>query len=882
MKNKNYCQKIAIALCFALALLLTVAVAGICLPLTAQAENAVVGTAESITIGYDDVSGKNSELFYPLNPGLTEVPGTFDPDIEAYHTLGYSGSGKPMENQSDCIVFGGGTKDWKDFVLTFDMNAYLKGGYTVFRIWFRVWDNRDWLGDYVDFSITDDQTVETISFGTLYRGPDDAVGTKTVLSSVSSAQGFIHNKGRRQTVRLAVKGACASLYIDGANVLNTDSLDTTHVGHFEFEFWDAGATICFPMSISTDVSASDLTYDVLANDTAIANPAPIYTYINSVKTWNSIQLNSPSAAIAYFNDEGNLVTREGTHIGTRNFTGVYETLKSYGIVTCFYLSDSTQGELLANALAKMDRDYVMVFSNDSIVLRRIKTLFPDVICAYDASGDQASLSAVRTAVNTGGARVALLSQSQATKSFVDGLQAMGISVIAEADVANDITDIYTVILSGANGVVGEVSAIMNIYTAFSTATLVRSPDLIAYRGACDTPNTVEGATAAVKSGYNAVEADIFLTKDGKIVVSGSYLLGTFAEGNGNIEDMTEAEVTAKHVYSSDGTLSEHTVPALENYLAAIKNENAVLYLQINPSSYTTYENEASYLSALKTALKPLIEEYGMQDRIVFLTFYQSIAANFSADDDFSAYTVGLTFSAAAHVLANGDYSAVSGSINRYNATMFVDYGSLSGQVNLLYQMARRGVLVNAWDYNSETVDALCGDYLAGYDALVTDNASALSGALKDVSSDRSEYYLNDGAAEIVLSATDYKGTALSPEGVGYLVIEGNVTLEKTENGYRATALGGEDDAYVVFYGEDSLNGKTYRVYTQPVKIGLNDNEPGGDAANGTDGTDGDHHKGGLSGGAIAGIVIGCVAAVAIVATVTVILIKRKSTRGGNQ
>lgn len=878
MKIKDHCRKIAAALCFALALLLAAAVTGVFLPLTAQAKDAVVGTAESISVGYEDVSGGDSELFYPLNPGLTEVPGTFDPDIEAYHTLGYSGSGKPLENQSDCIVFGGGTTDWRDFVLTFDLGAYLKGGYTVFRIWFRVWDNRDWLGDYVDFTITDDQTVETVSFGTLYRGENDATGTKTVLASASSAQGFIHNRGRRQTVKLAVKGSCASLYIDGANVLNTDCLDTTHIGHFEFEFWDAGATIYFPMSISTDVAASDLTYDVLANDTAIANPAPVYTYINSVKTWNSIQLNSPSAAIAYFNDEGRLVSREGTGIGTRDFTAVYETLKSYGIVTCFYVADTAQAELLCGALGGMDRDYVMVFSNDSAVLRSVKTLFPNVICGYDASDDQTSLSEVRKSVNTGGARIALLSQAQATKPFVDGLQSLGISVIAEADVANDTADLYSVILSGANGIVGEVSASMSVYSAFEAVTLVRSPDLIAYRGASDTPNTLEGLTAAAESGFSAVEADIFLTKDGQIVVAGSYLLGTFAEGSGSIEDMDAAEVTAKHVYSSDGTLSSQTVPTLESCFAALNRSGAVLYLQINPSSYTTYGNETAYLSAMKSALKALIAEYGMENKIVFLTFYQSIAADLCADEDFSAYTVGIMFSAAANVFSGGDYSVVSSSVNRYNAAVFADYGSLSGQANLFYQMSRRGMLINAWAYGADAATAVSADYLAGYDALATENASVLLGALKDVSADGTEYYLNGGAAEIALRMTDYKGNALTAERVGYTVIAGGVTLERTENGYRATALEGEEDAYVVFYGEYTLaEAGTYRVYTQPVKIGRN----GQAASNG--GTDGDaanegNNGEGLSVGAIVGIAIGCVAVVAVTVTAVVFVIKRKQKK----
>ena len=126
--------------------------------------------------------------------------------------------------------------------------------------------------------------------------------------------------------------------------------------------------------------------------------------------------------------------------------------------------------------------------------------------------------------------------------------------------------------------------------------------VVAHRG--DWRHAPENSVAAIKGaadmGVDMVEIDIQRTKDGGFVLMHDGIDRT-TEGKGNVADYTVEELKRFRLRRADGSLSDETIPTLEEALTACKG--AVL---------VNIDKGGDYLSEIA----PIIRKTGTEDHVV--------------------------------------------------------------------------------------------------------------------------------------------------------------------------------------------------------------------------------------------------------------------------
>ena len=127
--------------------------------------------------------------------------------------------------------------------------------------------------------------------------------------------------------------------------------------------------------------------------------------------------------------------------------------------------------------------------------------------------------------------------------------------------------------------------------------------VVAHRG--DWRHAPENSVAAIKGaadmGVDMVEIDIQRTKDGGFVLMHDGSIDRTTEGKGNVADYTVEELRRFRLRRADGSLSDETIPTLEEALTACKG--AVL---------VNIDKGGDYLSEIA----PIIRKTGTEDHVV--------------------------------------------------------------------------------------------------------------------------------------------------------------------------------------------------------------------------------------------------------------------------
>jgi len=147
------------------------------------------------------------------------------------------------------------------------------------------------------------------------------------------------------------------------------------------------------------------------------------------------------------------------------------------------------------------------------------------------------------------------------------------------------------------------------------------PLVIAHRGdsAHRPENTLAAIAGALELGATAVEIDVQLTRDGRVVVIHDPTLDRTTSGHGDVRELTLAEVRAVSAgYPSrfGGRWAGERVPTLAEALALLR-DRARAMVEIKTESITA--DETGGLEALTAAE---IRRAGMADRVALISFDQ--------------------------------------------------------------------------------------------------------------------------------------------------------------------------------------------------------------------------------------------------------------------
>lgn len=156
-----------------------------------------------------------------------------------------------------------------------------------------------------------------------------------------------------------------------------------------------------------------------------------------------------------------------------------------------------------------------------------------------------------------------------------------------------------------------------INTAFlpdkQTTSQVNSPIIIAHRGGAmlGMENSLSCITKGIETDVDMIEIDVHLTADSQVVVCHDYTLDRTTNGTGKIGDYTLTQLRKYHLLHKDGTISDETIPTLEEVLILCKNRCPLL-LEI--------KHRKGYNDGIESICVQLVKQFQMEQQVVFQSF----------------------------------------------------------------------------------------------------------------------------------------------------------------------------------------------------------------------------------------------------------------------
>ncbi len=326
----------------------------------------------------------------------------------------------------------------------------------------------------------------------------------------------------------------------------------------------------------------------------------------------------PASAILYFDDEMNVVDKDGGILGTLD--SVYATYIEGNVMPIFYLRSQTQADgvtswfqqntAVADAFVMSESEYLV-----KSVRAQVNYIRGILDCSNTSVTDYGAL--VQTA-NSFLAGIVVLSETDATRENVEFLQARLKTVWVKAE-CNDTMDTIETLNTGVFGVItNNVLGLYETYVLYSTdiLPLSRTPFNIAHRGlASCAENSLKAVQEAYEAGATHIEVDITTTSDGYIILMHDNTLArscakktdatdTTDYSTTTISSLTWAQVQTYEIVKTGTSVActAEEIPLLTevlDYLAA-QTRDVVLVLEIKEDSTTLVDNLKTTLASYNT------------------------------------------------------------------------------------------------------------------------------------------------------------------------------------------------------------------------------------------------------------------------------------------
>ncbi len=513
--------------------------------------------------------------------------------------------------------------------------------------------------------------------------------------------------------------------------------------------------------------------------------------VTSTSVYNSFSgKEAPSNAILYLDDDLFVTAEDGLYVPFE----AAEAMCKDRIVPVFYVKTQKAATALGKRLNEDGITNCIVMSDNAELVKSVRTACPSISGAVDMrenklDDDISYLIKLRDTANTSYAKIILLG-SHATHRQIVYLQErlMTVWVEAENETVTAHCDAFT---KGANGVVSEHNdRFFKALELFETDTMFREVSIVGHRGqpATNADNSLSGAKAAVKSGADAVECDIFLTADMEFVILHSDDIAYYTGGKGSPDELTTYEV---QFFILKGTEGEH-IPKLAEFFEEFRNQDIMHTIEIK----TTYPDTV-YL------LRDLIAQCGVSHQVNIISFnLEQLKLSRKVIPEVSCGYLGTV---------NGEKGDIAATLNKYNISYHPSRGNVSAEK--AYELNNRGIGIGTWTYSSK--DTLYADILNGYASLTTDGALWAKDVVTEIVP-KENYSVKVGAE------TEFVATAKTKSGEKQIVcepivVEGDIAFQKSENGYTPTK---GSQATVILKYSQKLGEKTVYYYSPSVKLNL--------------------------------------------------------------
>jgi glycerophosphoryl diester phosphodiesterase len=367
---------------------------------------------------------------------------------------------------------------------------------------------------------------------------------------------------------------------------------------------------------------------------------------------------------------------------------------------------------------------VSVLTADESVLAYARGKQPMIRGIIDLRGvftepmTESDIAEARKLINANAVKIGLFDSKALDASSADELRSMLLTVWA-FDAAEDEASLLHAMLTGAHAVVTpSPDKVKEAYTLFAEDALTRTPSVIGHRGnPTNAPeNSISSYRIAYENGADIVETDVYLSKDGEVVVMHDSDISRTTTGTGNIESLTLAQLKEYYLWGENDkfktSFPEERIPTLREIFELMKNcEGLKLFVEIKTTK-----------PAVCQKIVDLAEEYGMSERISVISFSltQLVKMHQVAPEISCGYLLNTIQSSASDELAAAALNAVISSIVKNNITCNPAYTALT--YKFLSAANVRGITVWPWTYTASNGERFAYAFKSGFGGLTTNDA----------------------------------------------------------------------------------------------------------------------------------------------------------------
>ena len=521
----------------------------------------------------------------------------------------------------------------------------------------------------------------------------------------------------------------------------------------------------------------------------------------------------PALALYRVNAELKALDTEGKAFATME---EIFTAHDYKIIPAFYLADKATADALVQYLKAAKFYDVMVVSADPAVIKDFRTTLPQVTAVIDYTEPYKDATAlteeqcldIRRSIKINNGTVALLPAAVCDTATVQYLYNRQVNVWVKAADEPTVTEQYDALLSGAIGVVSDATdALLDIAcNKLAKNTVTRATLNIGHRGipANAPENTVEGSLFAFEQGANVIELDVYLSKDGEVVVMHDGTTGRTCNKDISLEGSTLAELKELYVnkgFENNAKYKNCRIPTLNEYLEAFKDKDCQLFIEIKSGK-----------TAIVKAVKECVDKYDMYDQCSVITFSEPIMA--AMRKDYPEMSVGALCGGYMNGLdPEAEFRSAMTFIGKYNATLNPSVGGF--EANDIRAALQRGISIYPWTFRGN-LDTYKSHFLWGYSGLTGDNANVFRRIVRNVSNPVVSTAVEVGAeVSLELAVTTYSHDTTA-EGYKSIIFLAGEDIAEVKDG-KLTVKGEGEVTYILTY-EGKVSNTIVTFYTQPVTL----------------------------------------------------------------
>lgn len=526
--------------------------------------------------------------------------------------------------------------------------------------------------------------------------------------------------------------------------------------------------------------------------------------------------------------DGSLFVVDGEGVELFLLSQVIEAFEVADVVPVIRFDNAETGGALADFLVEKNVSDAVVLSEDAALLKELRSEAKKVSGAlmYEsvAAENESAFKEICAEINSSWARVALL-PNDVPEDLVDYLYERAVTVWICSDGTPE--ENYRAILKGAHGVISEDWAQTKADLAtFTTPTLTRTPFVVGHGGMNNyQPNSLRGFIDAYEAGADALENDLHMTKDGVVVlmhgtgVYGQEANGDFIDdiaaqttGTGKIHELTWAQLQQ---YRIDGYKNLPTEPILDldTYLREFADKPIKHYMELKRQRQTD----------MVAPVVELVKKYGMQDRMVFITYWDNVAAELRKQ--MPQCSVELLVDNGSVIVNDQGFEGLLEKLNPDNLAYSPNYRTFD--TDQIAKLAKRGILTYSWTYG--TPGEFASAYAANRYSLTTDYALWAKELESEITFSKRSVTMGTSVDESVYfkgAVSTRSGQTRNNEIFSVRIIEGDIKLICTANGKYYADRPGKAKAVVYYDSENRFDYSTdagsgvqslsYRLYSSEI------------------------------------------------------------------